>query len=183
VKKPATPKKSTPSRKPAPARKPRPDPLAREILQTWKRHQAILLFLLQRIPEKHLAAVPLGSKGRDVARQFAHLNRTRLGWLHFHATGTRPELPRSAKGERPKKKELRALLSASGKGVEDLLGRALRGEARIRLFGKSPVRWMGYLVAHESHHRGQILLALRQSGLVLDEKVSVQGLWGKWMFQ
>lgn len=158
------------------------DPLVREVLATWKRHQQILLFLLQRIPEKHLGAVPLDSKGRDVARQFAHLNRTRLGWLSFHATGERPELPKSAKGERPKKKELRSALQASGRQVEELLGKALRKEARVRMFGKSPVRWMGYLIAHESHHRGQILLALKQSGVKLDEKVTVQGLWGKWMF-
>src|SRR5262245_54089109 len=97
------------------------DPLAREILATWKRHQQILLFLLQRIPERHLGDLASGSKCRDVARQFAHLNRTRLGWLHFHATGERPELPKSSKGERPKKKELAAALKESGKGVEELL--------------------------------------------------------------
>jgi uncharacterized damage-inducible protein DinB len=158
------------------------DPLAREVLATWKRHQQILLFLLQRIPEKHLGAVPNGVKGRDVARHFAHVNRNRVGWLHFHATGARPELPKSSKGERPKKKELAAALRESGKGIEELLAKALRKEARVRLFGTSPVRWMGYLIAHESHHRGQILLVLRQSGLSLDEKVTVQGLWGKWMF-
>ena len=158
------------------------DPLAREVLATWKRHQQILLFLLQRIPEKHLGALPADSKGRDVARQFAHLNRNRLGWLSFHKTGERPDLPKSSKGERPKKKELRSALQASGRAVEELLGKAMRKEARVRLFGKSPVRWMGYLVAHESHHRGQILLALKQSGCVLDEKVTVQGLWGKWIF-
>lgn len=163
------------------------DPLAREVLATWKRHQQILVYLLQRIPEKHLGALPTGAegregRGRDVARQFAHVNRNRVGWLHFHATGARPELPASSKGERPKKKELQAALKDSGKRVEELLAKALRKEARIRLFGKSPVRWLGYLVAHESHHRGQILLALKQSGFVLGEKVTVQGLWGKWIF-
>jgi uncharacterized damage-inducible protein DinB len=159
------------------------DPLVREVLATWKRHQQILLFLLQRVPEKHLGATPTDSKGRDVARQFAHLNRTRLGWLHFHATGVRPELPKSSQGERPKKKALAAALKASGKGVEELLAKSLRKEARVRLFGKSPVRWMGYLIAHESHHRGQIVLALKQSGVVLDEKVRVEGLWGKWIWK
>lgn len=158
------------------------DPLAREVLALWKRHQQILLFLLQRIPEKHLGAVPTGGKGRDVGRQFAHLNRTRLGWLHFHRTGQRPELPKSSKGERPKKKELQAALKASGKEIETLLASALRGEARVRLFGKSPVRWLGYLVEHEAHHRGQMIQALKQSGFVLDPKVGVQGLWGKWIF-
>ena len=164
-----------------PAR-PKPDPLAREVVAAWKRHQKLVLFLLTKIPEKQLSAVPLSSKGRDVARQFAHMNRTRLGWLSFHATGQKPELPKSSAGERPKKAELKKALTASGKAIEELLASSLRGEARVRLFGKSPVRWMTYLVEHEAHHRGSILLALKQSGFVLPEEVLVKGLWGEWIF-
>jgi uncharacterized damage-inducible protein DinB len=164
------------------AARPKLDPLAREVVSAWKRHQKLLLFLLSKIPEKQLAAVPLSSKGRDVARQFAHMNRTRLGWLHFHATGEKPSLPKSGAGERPKKAELKKALAASGKAIEELLAHSLRGEARVRMFGKSPVRWMTYLVEHEAHHRGSILLALKQSGFTLPEEVLVQGLWGQWMF-
>lgn len=167
------------------------DPLVKEVLATWKRHQQILIFLLDRVPKKHLGDVAFlpgaggvggRAKGRDVARQFAHLERVRRGWLHYHATGKRPELPKTPRGEVPDKAQLKAALRESGKAVEELLGRALRGEARIRMFGRSPVRWMGYLIAHESHHRGQILLALKQSGHAPGEKVAVQGLWGRWMF-
>ena len=93
------------------------DPLAREVVAAWKRHQKLVLFLLTKIPEKELASVPLASKGRDVARQFAHMNRTRLGWLSFHATGEKPALPKSGAGERPKKAELKQALAASGKAI------------------------------------------------------------------
>jgi uncharacterized damage-inducible protein DinB len=44
------------------------------------------------------------------------------------------------------------------------------------------VRWLGHLISHESHHHGQIALALKQSGMKLPEGVAVKGLWGKWIF-
>lgn len=152
-----------------------------QVLGTWRRHDEILLCLLDRVPARGFAALPAGSRGRDVARQFAHLNRVRLGWLLFHQTGKRPMLPRLDKGRPPARAALRKALSDSGKQVEGFLEQALRGDIRPRFFGRQAVRWMGYLVAHESHHRGQIVLALKQSGMRLPEAVTVQGLWGKWI--
>jgi uncharacterized damage-inducible protein DinB len=153
-----------------------------QVLATWHRHNEILLYLLQHVPPRGLGAVPAGSRGRDVARQFAHLNRTRIGWLQYHETGKRPKLPSDAGGKPPTKAQLGKALRTSGKRVEAFLDDALRHEARPRLFGKQAIRWMGYLIAHESHHRGQILLALKQTGMRLPDRIAVQGLWGRWIF-
>jgi uncharacterized damage-inducible protein DinB len=157
------------------------DELSERMLATWARHNDILLFLLDAIPSAGLTAVPTGSRGRTVALQFFHVNRVRVGWLHYHLTGERPQIERADKERPPTAAALRRDLTRSGQDVAAFLARAFRGEAKPRMFGGDAVRWMGYLIAHESHHRGQILLALKQNGQRLPERIALQGLWGKWI--
>ena len=155
--------------------------LAPQVLETWRRANDILLALLAGVPEDGFGALPTGSRGRTVALQFAHLDRVRREWLEYHLTGKQARLPRADKTRPPTPAELKQALRESGKDVADYLARALRGEEKTRMFGGQPVRWMAYLIAHEAHHRGQILLALKQSGHRMSDKVALEGMWGSWM--
>lgn len=78
------------------------DSIEGELLAAWRRHNELLLFLLDKIPAGGAAAVPAESRGRTVAEQFAHLERVRTAWLGFHATGKRPKLPTKTVKGRPR---------------------------------------------------------------------------------
>jgi uncharacterized damage-inducible protein DinB len=152
------------------------------ILAMWRRNNDVTLYLLAQVPARGMKAVPAGSKGRDVTAQFAHLAKVRRGWVEYFTTGRYPHIPKYDKTRPPSKAALRKALATSGKDVETFLRRALIGDAKPKMFGGDPLRWCGYLIAHDASHRGQILLALKQCGLRLPEKISIEGIWGKWIY-
>ncbi len=67
-------------------------------------------------------------------------------------------------------------LIASADAIRELVGRSVKEGGRVRGFKPHVVAFLGYLISHESHHRGQIVLSLKQSGHPLDRKVAY-GLW------
>ncbi len=154
--------------------------LAGQILGAWRVHDRINLQLLQAIPAAGLRAVPYASKGRNVAQMLAHMSDVRLVWLASFA-GRKPWAARGfARGATPTKAQLRSALRKSGRAVETLLKQAMAGKARVRSFGGEPVRFMGYLISHESHHRGQIAATLRENGMRLPMPVAIKAMWEPW---
>ena len=74
------------------------------------------------------------------------------------------------------RKSLNAELEKSGAAIARLLEHAAANADRIKGFKPHGTGFFAYLVSHESHHRGQILLTLKQAGFPVDKKVSY-GIW------
>jgi uncharacterized damage-inducible protein DinB len=112
------------------------DQLRVSAIAMWRRNNDILLHLLAQIPARSMAALPAGSKGRDVTAQFAHLDRVRRGWIEYFTTGKHPQLPRYDKTKPPTKAQLRKALSVSGRQVEAFLeNRAVAGHLTLPRMG------------------------------------------------
>jgi uncharacterized damage-inducible protein DinB len=144
-----------------------------QLVETWQINNRIDLYLLDAISEKYLADT-LASKGRDVGKQFAHIHNARLMWLKVAA----PDLyQKQTKLEDNLTKDfLKMRLTESGIAIEELLSRAVYSGGKVKGFKPHVTAFLGYLLAHDSHHRSQIILALKQSGHKIDQKIGY-GVW------
>jgi len=146
-----------------------------QLIETWSIHDRINQYLLSAIPIEALTSLS-ASKGRNVGEQFAHIHNVRLMWLKAAAPELLAGLDKIEKESATDVAILRRSLEVSGAAVAELLNRAFAGDGRIKGFKPHAIAFVGYLVSHESHHRGQIVLTLKQAGHPVDKKTQF-GLW------
>jgi uncharacterized damage-inducible protein DinB len=130
-----------------------------EILETWAIHNRINLYLLEAIEPDALKGVS-ASKGRSVGAQFAHIHNVRLMWLDSAAPTLMVGLSKIEKDGETDKARLKSALEASGDAIETLLRQSLAEGSRVKGFKPHTVAFMGYLISHESYHRGEIGIIL-----------------------
>lgn len=147
--------------------------MSHPLVETWEIHDRINRYLLGALRSEHLSVAP-PTRGRTVGRTFAHLQSVRAMWLKA-AAPRRLEGLAQLEGDESLE-ELGAALAASGAAIASLVAESLASEGRIKGFKPHVYAFVGYLISHESHHRGQIALALKAAGAPLDRKVAY-GLW------
>jgi uncharacterized damage-inducible protein DinB len=146
-----------------------------QLVDTWNIHNRINLYLLDAIDKSSLESHS-ASKGRSVGEQFAHIHNVRLMWFKSAAPDLLKGLQKVEAEQAHDKTVLRSALVNSGKGIATLLESSLENGGKIKGFKPHAAAFLGYLISHESHHRGQIALSLKQSGKTLDKKIAF-GIW------
>ena len=146
-----------------------------QLVETWQIHDRVNLYLLDAIDAASLNSLS-PSKGRSVGEQFAHIHNVRLMWLKSAAPDLLKGLAKVESDRANDKKLLRKSLLDSGKAIGSLLETSLEAGGKVKGFKPHAAAFLGYLISHESHHRGQIALRLKQAGKPLDKKTAY-GIW------
>ena len=152
----------------------KPVDLGAALVEAFLTNEQINQKLLDLLDPKVWDGSPPCSKRRNIATSFAHMHNVRLMWLKSAA----PELlagVEKIEGADGTREDLRAALEASGGAVESLLRASLPG-GRVKGFRPHAVAFLGYLISHESHHRGQMTITLRQLGQPLEDRIDY-GMW------
>ncbi len=146
-----------------------------ELIETWLIHNRIHLYLLDAIQPEHLASAS-PAKGRTVGEQFAHIHKVRLMWLKAGDPALHSAMCDIPKEQSQDKILLVSSLMASASAVAEMVRRRNAEGKRIPGFKPHNAGFLGYLISHESHHRGQIMLILKQAGHPVDKSTAF-GMW------
>jgi uncharacterized damage-inducible protein DinB len=136
---------------------------AKSLLETFAINEQANQLLLRHIADAAWRAAPPTSKGRSIGSIAAHMHQVRLMWLKAaDKTGKHPEKVDPEKATRP---QVQAALKASANSVRAFLEKALQDPAgKVSNFKPDVVAFIGYLISHDAHHRGQMAMLARQVG-------------------
>lgn len=150
-----------------------------QILETWAIHNRITHYVLDAIADEALGGVG-ASGGRSVREQYAHLHNVRLMWLEAAKPALMEgiqKIPTKTKADKEAitREVIVNSLKASEAAIAELLKHGFE-TGRISGFKPHPMAFVGYLIAHESYHWGEIGIILTQAGTPLDQKTAY-GMW------
>jgi len=143
-------------------------------IETWQIHARINLYLLEAIQAEAFNA-PAPPKGRSFRQMFAHIHNTRLMWLQSATPELLSGLTKLEQDAPLTREQLKAALTASATAVEEMLVKSF-ASGKVKGFKPHPFAFIGYMIAHESYHHGEIGIALAQANYPLDKKTAY-GMW------
>ena len=143
------------------------------LLNAFDTNNRINLYLIENLPPEAWKAKPADGKGRTIAAIVAHMHNVRVMWLKATKAEEIPE-----QLDRATVTPAQALrgLESSRQALSVVLSRAMAGDGRVRSFRPDVAGFLGYLIAHDAHHRGQITMLARQIGHPLPQK-AMFGMW------
>jgi uncharacterized damage-inducible protein DinB len=137
----------------------------------WRTNNRAMVLLVRELPSA-VWVLPIPGEQRTVRAIAAHVHNCRCSWVKTLGVEHGIATPARVDRHRVARRELAAALKRSSAGIEALLELGFARGGRLppskgyvwRNLSLDVGHVLTYFVAHEAHHRGQIVLAARQAG-------------------
>ena len=154
------------------------------LISAWRTNNRVTIELIERLPpELWRLAVP-GVPQRTVRAIAAHLHNARCRWIRTLGREHGIEEPARVDQHRVTAKQVVAALKRSGRAMEALFALADESDElppskgyTWRNLSLDLAHVVTYFIAHDAHHRGQIVMIARQTGHRLPASVSGRLWW------
>jgi uncharacterized damage-inducible protein DinB len=150
-----------------------PFSLPQALLHAFDTNDRINQYMLENLPAKAWRAAPTEGKGRTMAATVAHMHNVRVMWLKA-AKAT--DIPDQLERDKVTSAQASKGLEQSRAALTNVINAALESDGRVKGFRPDVAGFVGYLIAHDAHHRGQICMLARQVGHPLSQK-AMFGMW------
>ena len=132
--------------------------------------------LIDAISDEGLHCTLSKRGGGTPAKQFTHLHNLRL----WRLDKVDKELLKGQSKIDPAgtidKALLKQRLNESGAAIAKMIENGIDDGGKIKGFKRGVIPFLGYMISHESHHRGNILLTLKQCGHKIPKDIQY-GIW------
>ena len=154
------------------------------LLAAWRTNNRVTVFLVEHLPLELWGATVPGAPRRTVRMIAGHIHNARCMWIKTLGKEYGIAVPRAVDRHKVGSEELISALGQSSRGIIELLTLGCDRGGTIPV--SSSYTWrnlpldvghvLTYFVAHEGHHRGQIVMLARQLGYRLPVEIT-GGLW------
>lgn len=150
--------------------------LEQQIVETWYINHRCNLLLLNALSNDALELTTSKRGGGSVGHQLAHLYNVRYWRLEVYHKKLIADLA-TVKSEDEKTIDfLKNLHEVSAERIAVMLKESIEKGGALKGFKRGLIPFLGYILSHEAHHRGNILLTLKNCSYKLPETMKF-GLW------
>jgi uncharacterized damage-inducible protein DinB len=149
------------------------------LLDSWDRHNTILVNLLGALPEGGLEARAMEGSP-SVSEMFTHIHHERMVSVAEEVPELAGDVPEQEWVAGREREPIARMLHQSARTVREAVRGRVEAGRDLNLHFDHPILLLQFLIFHESYHHGQIKLALKAAGRPLSDPEAGPLTWDIW---